>query len=209
MWEHVAVSLPDEARWLPHGCALHALQRCVYLKEESFSPQAAVLLLCSSANTAQLFNGILSMATPQDALVPCERHLPCSHMENYGFPLCADTFLFHVAQMSAAAGNSCSMSGRTNVLIQQHPQGALFQHWWFQIRGECSCWAWHQVAVQVFSPQHPHLHPKRWCNPFQTIISHGTNRLFAPLYVDTLWFLAIADTIVAVISCSYVVISCS
>lgn len=76
------------------------------------------------------------------------------------------------------------MSERTNVLIQQHPQGALFQHWWIQITGGCRWWDGHQVAVQVFSLQPPHLHPKRWCNPLQTIISHGTDRLFAPLHVD-------------------------
>lgn len=95
-------------------------------------------------------------------------------------PLCRHTFLFHLAQKSGASGNSCSPTGRTNVLIQQLPQGALFQHWWFHIRGGCSWWNGHQVALQVFSLQHPHLHPKRWCNPFQTIISHGTNSLCAP-----------------------------
>lgn len=125
------------------------------------------------------------------------------------FSLSMGTFLFHLAWRSGASGNSCGMSRRTNVLIQQHPQGALFQHRWFQLRAPCSWQDKHQVAVQVFSLQPPHLHPKRWCNPFQTIISHGTNRLFAPLHVDTLWFPLIADSIVALICCPYVVISYS
>lgn len=99
-------------------------------------------------------------------------------------PLCMDTFLFHLALSSVAVGNSCTVFGRTNALIQQHPQGALFQHWWFHITGGCRWWDGHQVAVQVFCLWPPHLHPKRWCNPFQTIISHGTDRLFAPLHVD-------------------------
>lgn len=46
------------------------------------------------------------------------------------FPRCTDTLVFHLAQRSIAAGNSCSTSG-TNVLIQLHPRGALFQHWWY------------------------------------------------------------------------------
>lgn len=118
------------------------------------------------------------------------------------FPTCTDTFLFHVAWRSRAAGNSCSTSGRTNVLIQLHPQGALFQHWWFPIRGGCSWRNRHQVAVQVFSRRPP------------TYIPNDDVILFRPLYhmaqtgslLPSMWihfdFPAIADTIIAVISYS-------
>lgn len=85
-------------------------------------------------------------------------------------PRCVDALLFHVGERRSAAGYSCSTSGRTNVLIQQHPQGAFFQHGCFQIRRRCSWWCRHQVALKVFPLHAP------------TYIPNNDVIFFIPLY---------------------------
>lgn len=67
-------------------------------------------------------------------------------------PSALHTFLPDPAQTRRC--NSCSPSGRTNVLLQQHPpRGELC----VSVRGVCSQQSCHQVAPQVFSHQRPPL----------------------------------------------------
>lgn len=132
-----------------------------------------------SQHCEELSNGIMAMATSNQSQTVKMRtprsgtdRTDVTHPLGFThFPVQSDT--------DERCCNSCSPSGRTNVLLQQHPGRGSFA----SVRALRSQRTRHQVALQVFFHQHPpNFHPKRWCNPFQTILSHGTNRLCAALH---------------------------
>lgn len=151
---HASVSWSDEAGWDPRGCALQACRR----SEEPSSPSTVKSCLMASWQWQHPTTRLGLVQTGRMSLIPSGLRAflldPTSSAVIHAARLGEKMFSF-----SSTHGGGSFAS--TSVCSQKNPTPG--------------------GAPGLFSSATPNFHPKRWCNPLQTILSHGTNRLCAAI----------------------------